>query len=61
VIGRSRLAQPSSQNAHMTYLFDIPVPPGPRSRARALPAGWALLIAIAGAAVTSVGIAALAR
>ena len=45
----------------MTYLFDIPVPPGPRSRARALPAGWALLIAIAGAAVTSVGIAALAR
>jgi len=45
----------------MRYLLDMPLPPGPRGRARALHAGWALVIAITGTAVLSVAAAVAVR
>jgi len=44
----------------MTFLLDTPLPPGPQSRAGALRAGWALVIAIVATAVVSVASASLA-
>ena len=44
----------------MTFLLDMPLPPGPQSRAGALRAGWALVIAIVATAVVSVASASLA-